>query len=150
MNAADVRSPDALPEPGSPPKVWEVHLLDHDPAARAAIAEFLGKAGFLVSASSNVQDTLDYAARSRPDVLITGMEFPGLSLPHLVHQVRILSPGTQVLLTSVRSDWGAYEEARIYGAAALVTRPIHPMTLLRAVERVIDGLGVPARGLAAG
>jgi|SRR5579862_9655739 len=138
------------PKTGPAPQIWGIHLLDHDPAGHAAVAEFLGKAGFRVTASSNAPDALDYVARSRPDLLITSMESPGLSLPHFVHQVKILSRATRVLLSSVRSDWGAYEEARIYGAAGLITRPIHRMTLLRAVERVIERDGVPAKGMVTG
>jgi len=51
-----------------------------------------------------------------------------------------------MILTSVRSDWCAYEEARLFGAAGLVTRPIHPMDPLRAVERAVENAEIQGYG----
>jgi len=127
------------------PPIARIHLLDHDSAPHSSMGELLGRAGFQVSSSSNAMDALDYLARSPVEILIASLEFPDASIPHLLHQLRILSPATQVILTSVRSDWSAYEEARLHGAVSLVTRPIHAMTLLRAVERALESREAPCR-----
>lgn len=115
-----------------------IHLLDHDSQVLLHLYDFLSNAGFQVSASSNADDALDYVARSHPEILVTADEVPGLSVVELLNRIRDVSPSTRVILTSVRVDWSVYEDLLRNGGADLVGKPIHGMTLLRAVERVLS------------
>ena len=125
-------------EPTPDAHVYSLHLVDHDSETLLFLFDFLSNAGFRARASSNVSDALDYIERERPDLVIANVEMPDLGGLDLLRRLRELSPSTRVIMTSARVDWIVYEDLLRCGGA-FVTAPVKGMSLLRAVERVLEG-----------
>jgi len=80
-----------------------IHLLDDDSDCLLSLFEVLSHAGYHVTASSAIDDTLGFVAISHPEVLIANCDIPGLSETEWVDRVMALSPATRVILTTDRS-----------------------------------------------
>ena len=125
----------------SPPEVdspsHTIHLLDHDSEVLLFLFDYLSAAGFRVSASSNASDALDHIARSHPEILIANMEMSEVTGGELLSVVKLVSPSTRIISTSVRAERADVENVLRGGAADLIAKPIQGPRLLRVLERVL-------------
>lgn len=115
--------------PSVPPAAVEVLLVEDEQSIRQALLRILDHYGFQVSESGTVREALN-AIRGRErvgprfDFVVLDLQLPdgsGIEVLRMVHAGR---PGTDVIISSGTLDEDVIEEARRYGAAAVLVKPI--------------------------
>lgn len=116
-----------------PPR--SICVLDPDSDWLLFLFEYFSKAGFHVTASSTLEETLSLISSAPADVLIADQGVSGVNEIDLVARVKLVSPATRIILTTPRSvvlpglRWLRSE------GLDLIVKPIDWGILMRAVER---------------
>ena len=118
-----------------------------DPGAdvREVVAGILGQAGAEVHTASTARETLEVAARERPDVLVVDLDMGDESGYALLEKIRALPGDAGGRTPAVAlSDMGRTEDrvrSLIAGFQIHLSKPVHPDELLAVVASVADRLG---------
>ena len=112
-----------------------VLLVEDDRAVRSALMGSLESAGFDVIGVEEAGPALDVLARRRIDVVITDYHLPGIAGLDLLAAIRGTAPGTILILYSGGMTEELAAEARDYGVAVVLEKPISAELLIAAVRR---------------
>ncbi|RVU14316.1 hybrid sensor histidine kinase/response regulator [Methylobacterium oryzihabitans] len=137
-------SPRALPGPAAIPPVATgrrtVLLVEDDAMIRAATAEMLEEAGYVVVEAGSAEEATTALQAAPVDVLVTDVNLPGASGRDLAEAARAVRPGVVVVYAT--GDTGAVRGDR---NAALLAKPYDAGRLLAVLRRA--GAAEPARGV---
>jgi two-component system NtrC family response regulator len=116
-------------------------VCDDDDAVRSSLGFLLSKAGYLPNFASNPYDIIKYVSEAPFDLILLDMNFSfsinGEEGIELLKQIKILKPGTPVLLMTA---WASVELAVRgikLGASDFVTKPWNNVQLLKIIETSI-------------
>lgn len=116
-------------------------LADDHPIVRQGLRTLLEAEPDLtiVGEAADGLETVELAARLRPQVLILDLMLPGLSGLEVTRQVHQRSPQTRVVILSMHANEAYVLEALRNGAAAYVLKEAGAAELLQAVREVTAG-----------
>lgn len=113
-----------------------IYVVDDEPVIATTLAAILARFGYSARAFIDPHEALKAAQADPPAMLLSDMMMPGMSGVELALGIRECFPGCKVLLFS-----GAATTADLLQAANddghhfhLLTKPIHPSDLLRAIR----------------
>ena len=121
-------------------------LADDDDAFREAMSRALGRRGFAVTATRNVDEAEDAAKKQVFEYALVDVRMPGRSGIDLVAALRRIDEGTRVVVLTGYGTIANAVEAMRAGAADYLTKPVDAT----ACERSLLGRGAEAAVGAAG
>jgi DNA-binding NarL/FixJ family response regulator len=114
-------------------------LADDHPVLCAAVAEFLGSAGYrVIGPVADGRAAVD-AAREQPDAAVLDYRMPRLAGAELVHELLAASPGTRIVIYTADGSEELAAGALAAGAAGVVLKEAPLTDLTRALEAVLAG-----------
>jgi len=119
-------------------KKHKIFFVDHEPAARATMADILGGVGFDVTCFANANACLAELERSSCSLLITAMEMPGTDGMTLLNRIRATVPWTPVMAVSASVDTVTVVRAIKLGAVDFLPKPLDKDMLIDKVEAIIS------------
>jgi len=112
-------------------------FVDNSPTNLQLAHSILGPQGYEVITAPNVQEGMDLARRSKPDLIVSDVHMPdqdGYDLIRLVKADPELRQTPFVFLSSTTSSVREQENALAQGATKFLCRPLDPQTLLGELE----------------
>jgi FixJ family two-component response regulator len=119
-------------------KKHKIFFVDHEPAARKAMADILGGVGFDVTCFANANVCLAELERSSCSLLITAMEMPGTDGTTLLNKIRATVPWTPVMAVSANVDTVTVVRAIKLGAVDFLPKPFDKDMLIDKVKAIIS------------
>jgi DNA-binding NarL/FixJ family response regulator len=114
-------------------------LADDHPVLCAAVAEFLGSAGYrVIGPVADGRAAVD-AASEQPDAAVLDYRMPRLAGAELVHELLAASPGTRIVIYTADGSEELAAGALAAGAAGVVLKEAPLTDLTRALEAVLAG-----------
>jgi two-component system alkaline phosphatase synthesis response regulator PhoP len=121
--------------------VRKILIVDDDPVVHMLYKRHLEKEGFELLTARNGVEALSVAAESKPDLIIMDVMMPakdGLSaLRELKQKVATRDVPVIVMTANVSQYSTSIEEAKLGGAAGLLTKPLSPAKLVEEVRRIL-------------
>lgn len=114
-------------------------LVDDDDLVRDSLAELMRLEGHAVVPVGAGEQALAELEASMFDVLVTDVLMPGMSGAELVERVAELHPGLPVLFMSGNLAAPGLREKIESGLASIISKPIYPEELERALLEVCSG-----------
>jgi DNA-binding NtrC family response regulator len=112
-------------------------VVDDDGEMRALLAEVLREAGYDVKEAVNGAEAL-IRLRAEPfTAIVLDKNMPGLSGLDLLPGMRVICPGTPIVLITAFGDVGTYVDAIERGACAYLFKPFRMEELLQTLERAL-------------
>lgn len=113
-------------------------IVDDVAAVRSALSMFLtAQPEFeVVGEACNACTALELAARLHPDVVIMDIEMPGMDGITATHTLHLRQPAVAVILLTIHGDELTRDRAQEAGAAAFISKSMHPATLLAAIRQI--------------
>ncbi len=118
-------------------------LVEDDTAVRSAFLGPLEAAGFEAVGVEEAGQALEVLARRRIDVVIADYHLPGVAGLDLLAAIRTTAPGTALILYSGGMTEELAAEARDFGVAAVLEKPVSAERLIAAILRAQE---MPDRG----
>jgi DNA-binding response OmpR family regulator len=84
-----------------------VLVVDDDPRARTAVARLIEEEGYEAGVAADGEEASRLLSTWRPDLVVTDLNMPRLDGRGLLERVRILLPGTPVIVVSARGSASA-------------------------------------------
>jgi FixJ family two-component response regulator len=119
-------------------KKRKIFFVDHEPAARTAVADILGGVGFDITCFANADVCLAELERSYCSLLITAMEMPGTDGTTLLNRIRAMAPWTPVMAVSASVDTVTVVRAIKLGAVDFLPKPLDKDMLIDKVRAIIS------------
>jgi FixJ family two-component response regulator len=119
-------------------KKHKIFFVDHEPAARAAVADILGGVGFDVTCFANANVCLAELERNSCSLLITAMEMPGTDGTMLLNRIRATVPWTPVMAVSAFVDTVTVVRAIKLGAVDFLPKPLDKDMLIDKVKAIVS------------
>ena len=108
----------------TPSKKPRVLIVDDDGSARAALAQLLASAGYVVDSASDGTIALERAAEVPPDVVVTDLAMPHMNGMELLGKLRAQDKDLPVLVLTSTDDVRAAVDAMRAGADEYLTKPL--------------------------
>ncbi len=131
-----------MPTPSSPAHLL---LVDDDPDLLRLLSMRLNAAGYRVTAVASAQAALDQIAVSRPALVISDVQMPGMDGLALFEAIRARHPVLPVILLTAHGTIPDAVDATARGVFTYLTKPYDGKQLLDAIARAL-ALGGPAPG----
>ena len=112
-------------------------VIENDERLRCAIQAQLAQAGFEVFLAATAEAALDVLEASRPALVLSGLEMPGVSSAELLRELRPRLPDTPLILISATASGPAVPEPGD-GAYDVISRPVDFERLLVVLERALE------------
>ena len=119
-------------------KKHKIFFVDHEPAARTAVADILGGVGFDVTCFANADVCLAELERSYCSLLIAAMEMPGTDGTTFLNRIRAIVPWTPVMAVSASVDTVTVVRAIKLGAVDFLPKPLDRDVLIDKVRAIIS------------
>jgi CheY-like chemotaxis protein len=118
-----------------------VLLVSSDLAARAQMGELLTDAGFLVMVAAHGKEAEAILAAGHVDLMITDIVMPEQDGLETILSVRAVYPGLKII--AIAESEGGYQlrTAKVFGADAVMSKPLVGLLLREVVREQIGGLG---------
>lgn len=116
-------------------------VVDDDPVLRRVITLALEKAGHSVLRCENGRKAIDFLAHDHADLLITDIIMPEMDGVETVRAARQLAPELPILAISGGGSFDPDDYlgiARIFGANAVLPKPIRPAELVEMVGLLLS------------
>jgi DNA-binding NtrC family response regulator len=129
------------------PERLPILIVDHDPRARAALAQDLRAAGFDAEAAAGCREALARLARERFGLLVVAVGMPEMGGIELIAALRSRAAAVPVILTSVRGSVDEAVEAMQAGACDYLLKPFTRESFAASVRKALSlsaGEGAPA------
>jgi len=117
-----------------------VLLIDDSRTVQATLARGLEEAGFEVLVAGDAIEALDVLAQRRVAVLPANYQLPGMTGLDLLATLRGAYPDAPLILYSASMTPELAAQARDFGVAALLEKPVSPARLVEVV-RTATALG---------
>lgn len=114
-----------------------VLIVDDDEVTRSLLSLTLPDEGYDIVEAESGDAALQIAAVEAPALVILDWRMPGRSGADVLKQLKILHPGTPVVVLTAVPDRQVESVALDVGADLFVSKPFSPMNLLAAVERLL-------------
>jgi CheY-like chemotaxis protein len=116
-----------------------VLVVDDEPEFRALLCTFLAAEGMEVTEAGNGLDALLAIRRARPDGVVLDLRMPRLGGIAALERIQAGDPTIVVVVVTADSDPIVHEQARRFGARAVLMKPVE----LDAVARALTGAAAP-------
>jgi len=122
-------------------KTKRIFLVDDHPLVREWLGALIEHYADLqvCGEASCVREALDGIAELRPDVAIVDVSLPDGSGFEIVRNVKVLSPGTAVVVLSMHEERTYAERAIREGARGYVMKGEHTGAIIGAIRKVMEG-----------
>ncbi|MBF0304742.1 MAG: response regulator [Alphaproteobacteria bacterium] len=135
MSARHADRESVRPEPG---RVRSILILDQDEAARDAMAQWLGGAGYAVKVAADGHEAARWLAARGADLLIVDRIHPGWEGLGTLQAARQLRPGLRILVAAAgRADDPYLPLARAIGADSVLEGPLHRDEVIHRVAKLV-------------
>ena len=125
-------------------------IVEANALIRGALTRSLRSAGLdVVGAVSSAEDSIDILERQRPDIMLLGLELPGISGLDFLKFVHRQHPSLRVVVLAESPTDAEVLAAMAVGAWGCLTHDIPPDGLSRALQGVMDGHLAMGRPMAA-
>lgn len=112
-----------------------VLVVDDNPFVRRVLSDVLRRADFEVCGQAeNGRDAIEQAQRLHPDLVVTDLSMPIMNGLEEARRLKHLMPAVTVIIYTAHSDSLLEKEARLAGAAAVISKS-EPITVLIAKAR---------------
>jgi DNA-binding NarL/FixJ family response regulator len=140
---------DAEPPPSQQAGPVRVLVADDHPMWREAVARDLEDAGYqVVATAASGAEAIRRAAATRPQVVLTDLQMPGVDGVEATRQIVAADPRVRVLVLSASGEHADVLEAVKAGATGYLVKSASRDELLDAVARTANGDAVFTPGLA--
>ena len=126
---------DSEPEAGDPAKHVKVLVVDDDAPFRASLERSLARLGYDVVAAANGNEGLAKAIDSKPNVVLTDIQMPGMDGNTLIRQLALHSPDAVVILMSGGRQFEEVFDGLRAGAVHYLMKPWSTEQLVVAMNR---------------
>lgn len=119
-----------------------IFLADDSATMLMSLSEILQKAGFNVVTAVDGWDALNqFKAGTKPDLLITDLNMPGLNGIELIRETRKLPifRFMPILMLTTESQQAKRQEAKAAGATGWLVKPVAGKDLLAIIKQVLPG-----------
>jgi two-component system NtrC family response regulator len=117
-------------------------VIDDDASLRRVLEYHLSSAGYDTLAASTGEEGLSLFMQSRPDLIITDMNMPGISGLQLLSSVKEQSPEALVIIITAFGSVDVAVEAMKAGAYDYITKPFNRDELLLIVDKALRFAGL--------
>ena len=111
----------------------KVLIIEDDQMFRVTLAAYLEDSGFLVLEAPDGAAGMELFSREHPDIVLTDLRMPVLDGFGVLTRLRVLSPGTPVIVVTGTGDAAALAETSRLGAWGALTKPIADLLQLENV-----------------
>lgn len=112
-------------------------VVDDEPSVREVIGEYLEQRGFEVLEAANGLEALLSVKRGRPGVVILDLGMPRLGGLEALKRIRAFDSRITTIVITGESDAELHRQARVLGAATVLSKPLD----LGQLERVLEARG---------
>ena len=98
-------------------------LVDDEPQFREMLVEYLGGENFEVIEAASGEEALPHVATWRPDMVLLDLMMAGIGGLETLRRIKIMRPGTCVIMVTAVDDLDVARSALTAGAADYVTKP---------------------------
>ncbi|MBI2425571.1 MAG: HDOD domain-containing protein [Candidatus Hydrogenedentes bacterium] len=140
---------DPLDRPAPPPRAAKKHtvlIVDEDEDLRALLSATLGSRGYHVRTAEEGMDALATALSSQVDLVLLDALAERVQGESLIALLRMRQPRLPIIYLAGPIGDDAVEEALRQGAATCLRKPFHMETLLKTMERLLNGESVAQAG----
>ena len=115
-----------------------VLVVDDEVHARAALAQLLREAGYLVETAGSGRQALPKLVDFAPELLVTDLEMPDMDGIALMRKARQYDPALHVIITTASTAIDTAVSAMRHGATDHLTKPIDVDQLALRIEQALD------------
>jgi len=115
----------------------KILLVDDETIILHEIAEFLRQAGYEVDEAGNGEEAMRRLSDNPFDLVIADLMMPSGDGFYLAERIRTMAPDVPVLLLSGAAKMGR-GEAKKFGLAGFIEKPIVPQKFLLQVKRALE------------
>jgi CheY-like chemotaxis protein len=121
--------------------VRKILIVDDDPVVHLLYKKHLEREGFELLMARNGVEALNVVAQTKPDLIVMDVMMPGkdgLSALRELKQNEATRDVPVIIITANVSHYNtSAQEAKIGGAAGLLTKPLSPAKLVEEVRRIL-------------
>ena len=114
----------------------KILIVDDDETDRVGLVAILEQVGHTVLVAENGDEALETFFAERVHLVVTDMVMPGRDGLSLISALRGVDPKTAIIAISGKSP-GQLEASKIFGARAVLTKPIDREEFLTAVHEIV-------------
>lgn len=118
-------------------------IVDDDEVFCDVLARAMTKRGFSVTCSYAIEDALKLVESSTPEYAIVDLKLAGESGLVLVEQLKILDPGTRIVMLTGYASIATAVEAIKLGATHYLAKPVDADEIMAAFERTVGEPDIP-------
>jgi len=112
-------------------------VVDDDTTSRKAVARVLAEEGYEAAMAADGAEAAGMLDSYRPDLVLTDLSMPRLDGRGLTERVRLVLPGTPVVMFSGQAGLDAPLAAERFGVAAFLAKPFTFEDLLQKVVAIV-------------
>jgi PAS domain S-box-containing protein len=112
------------------PEQYRILLVDDEEGIRFTLGCLLKKEGYQVDVAAGHVDAIICLQSVQYDLAFVDIMLAGESGIDVLHDIKAISPATQVVMFTARPEVSTAAEAVRLGAFDYITKPVHPKTLL--------------------
>lgn len=113
-------------------------IVDDDADILLLLKKFFGKKGFEVKTTDSGAEAIVILKKWKADVVLCDFKLPDYSGIDILQKIKIINPGTQVIIITGYSDVRVAVDALKKGAFEYVTKPLYPDEILMMVKQAIE------------
>jgi PAS domain S-box-containing protein len=119
-------------------------VVEDESVVRKMMTRALEEVGYQVLQAGSAAEAVEVITRTpgKISLLLTDVVMPGKNGRELAQEVEGLSPGIPVLFTSGYTDGEIERRGLLRPGAAFIQKPLTPRSLVRAVQRTIQGTSI--------
>ena len=124
-------------------RVYFVLVVDDEPQLRNLLCRILEQEGYRVMAANDGDTALQIARKETPDLILLDLMMPGMDGREVCRTVREISPATQIVYFTGKTDPNNPARFRdlLNEADALIAKPASTSQIVSTISRV---LGAPS------
>ncbi|MBA4143431.1 MAG: response regulator transcription factor [Nitrosospira sp.] len=111
-------------------------IVDDDLTFCTVLANAMAKRGFNVSSAHTVEQALESAEACTPEYAVIDLRLPGVSGLTLVEKLKLLDPGTRIVMLTGYASIATAVEAIKLGATHYLAKPVDVDEIMIAFERI--------------
>jgi two-component system, LuxR family, response regulator FixJ len=119
-------------------KKHKVFFVDHEPAARATMAEMLSEIDCDVTCFANADVCLNELKQNPCSLLITAVETPGTDGMAILNRTKAISPWTPVIMVTAGEDIATAVRAIKLGAVDYLRKPLKKDVFISKVKAILS------------